>query len=603
MKSLLEITSLVLLDCSNLCGVNPYRDLKEIAWRVEHEGESFLTITLPTLAAGLEKALSEGHWSSTHASAFTSGRGRSLPQFLGGFFDQVFDSDGALRQPHGVAVQCIWAIRQVCRVVSKLFLSASSKRVAKALRRFVGVEKEVRDHVSAQVFTDAFKRVSAIVWSDVFSNNGFGRCYDDYHPRHGPGTTAEAIRGNRKFDFHDWPMRLEREFPFTEFGVSNILNDVAISRAQSVTYTLPRDELPVKVTPVPKTAKTPRIIAIEPVAMQYMQQAIADWLRPRIESLGRYTAGHVNFSDQSVNNQLARSASFDGKLATLDMSDASDRVSCKHVAWMLKVVPGFARHVFACRSTRAILPNSNRGIPLSKFASMGSALCFPMEAMVFYCAIITSRIVRSGRAITPRTVSNATAGVYVYGDDLIVPVHTAPSVIEDLELFGLKVNAAKSFWTGKFRESCGGDYYGGVDVTPVYCRRKLPDCRADVKGLVSAIAFANQLYWAGMWKTSRAVRSAVEKLWGTLPSVAKGDQLLGWESYSNARSHQGWHGDYQRPKSRGLVAVPVRSGDVLDDDPALLKCFRIIGLKEAGDPLHLSTSVRYGNLALKRRWT
>jgi hypothetical protein len=94
----------------------------------------------------------------------------------------------------------------------------------------------------------------------------------------------------------------------------------------------PRDETPVKVCFVPKTASKPRVIAIEPVAMQYMQQAIADWIRPLIESKGRFTAGHVNFRDQTVNSNFARSSSIDGKYATLDMSDASDRVTCKQVS-------------------------------------------------------------------------------------------------------------------------------------------------------------------------------------------------------------------------------------------------------------------------------
>jgi hypothetical protein len=598
MKSLIEITSSILHDCGMLCGVNPNRDLTEVAWRVENEGESFCTITLPTLASGLEKALSQGFWSPALAPAFSCGSKRSLPQFLGGFFDQIFDSAGVLRAQRDVAVRCIWAIRQICRVVSKLYLPASKSRVKKALGRFVHVEQEVRDHATPRDLTETFRKVSGIVWSDIM---GGGHCdpYLDYRPRHGRGTTAEAITGNRKFDFQRWPLRLEREFPASEFSVSNILNPSAIARVSSMSYPLPRDEQPVKVTPVPKTAKTPRIIAIEPVAMQFMQQAVADWVRPRIELLGRFTAGHVLFSDQTVNNQLARQGSLDGSLATLDLSDASDRVSCKHVALMLEVVPSFRRHVFACRSTRASLPGGQI-VPLRKFASMGSALCFPMEAMAFFIAIVSSKLLRSGRTPSSSSVYNASRDVYVYGDDLIVPAQMAPTIVADLELFGFRVNAAKSFWTGRFRESCGGDYYDGVNVTPVYCRRKLPDNRADVAGLVSAVEFANQLYWAGLWSTARMVRSSVEKILGPLPSVAVADQVLGWTSISNARSHHSWSSDYQRPLLRGYVVVPKRQPDVIDDDAALLKCLRVIG--QPVDLKHLSSSVRYGNLALKRRW-
>jgi hypothetical protein len=224
-----------------------------------------------------------------------------------------------------------------------------------------------------------------------------------------------------------------------------------------------------------------------------------------------------------------------------------------------------------------------------------------MEAMVFFLAIVTSKLVRSGCRLTSREVYRKSRDVYVYGDDLIVSADMAPLVVEDLEAFGLKVNAAKSFWTGKFRESCGGDYYDGVDITPVYCRRKLPSHKADVNGIVSAVSFANQLYWAGLWKTARRVRIAVELTVGPLPSVLRDDPVLGWESLSNARSFQAWSDEYQRPKLRGLVVVPRRHADVIDGDMALLKCFRVIG-NSSGDETHLLTSVRFGDLALKRRW-
>jgi hypothetical protein len=262
MKSLLEVILSILDDVGMQCGANPLRDQIEVARRVEDEGESFLTITLPTLAAGLEKALAAGHWSPAYAPAFSCGKRRSLPRFLGGFFDQVFDEAGRLRQPNGEANACIWAIRQVCRCVSKMYAPATQSRVDKALRRFADVEQEVRDHAHSQKFFDAFKKVSEIVWKDIYGDDGSIRSYREFHPRHGSGTTAEAIRGNQKFDFRVWHQRLNTEFRFSEFGISSIRNSEGLDLACRVSYSLPRDESPVKVTPVPKTAKTPRIIAI-----------------------------------------------------------------------------------------------------------------------------------------------------------------------------------------------------------------------------------------------------------------------------------------------------------------------------------------------------
>lgn len=600
MKSLLSVTLSILQDCGMQCGANPYRDCRTVTRRVKDEGESFLTITLPTFASALEKALADGYWSPALAPSFARGRGRCLPRFLGGFTDQIFDSVGALLLEPEVA--CIDAIRQVCRCVSKLFLVCSHERTRIAASGFLKLEQEMRSvEVSNKALSEAFAFASGVVWSELVIDGSFESFYDELVPRHGPGTTAEGLRGNAKFAFASWPLRLEREFPFSEFGVASLRNPDAEARVSGIPYLLPRNETPVKVCFVPKTAKKPRVIAIEPVAMQFMQQSLSDWIRPRIESRGRYTSGHVNFSDQSVNSNLAHQASKDGVLATLDMSDASDMVSCKHVATMLRSVPAFRRCVFACRSTRAVLPGG-KSFPLRKFASMGSAMCFPVEAMVFFLTIVASRMVRSGKRLTAREVFRQSRDVYVYGDDLVVPANEAPSIVYDLEAFGFRVNSAKSFWTGKFRESCGKDYYDGVDVTPVYLRYGLPDDRRDVHGVVSLVSFANQCYWKGMWGTAKKLRELAEQLLGELPSVSVTTQALGWESFSNALSTHGWHTDYQRLKTRCIVPVPVRQADPIEGDAALLKCFRIVGNDVPVNLDHLLTSVRFGNLRLKRRW-
>jgi hypothetical protein len=88
---------------------------------------------------------------------------------------------------------------------------------------------------------------------------------------------------------------------------------------------------------------------------------------------------------------------------------------------------------------------------------MGSALCFPIESVAFFIAIVSIRLASAGVRITPSTVRKYSERVYVYGDDLIVPADEAPAISSALPLFGFKVNAHKSFWSGNFRESCGMD--------------------------------------------------------------------------------------------------------------------------------------------------
>jgi len=122
-----------------------------------------------------------------------------------------------------------------------------------------------------------------------------------------------------------------------------------------------------------------------------------------------------------------------------------------------------------------------------------------------------------------------------------------------------------------------------------------------VKGIVASVDFANQLYFAGLWKTAQLVRSEIEEILGPMPSVTTNDQVLGWKSFSNARSFTGWHADYQRPKVRGYIVHATKRLDPLQDDAALLKCLALIGNDNEAN--HLLTSVKSGNLTLKRRWT
>lgn len=250
---------------------------------------------------------------------------------------------------------------------------------------------------------------------------------------------------------------------------------------------------------------------------------------------------------------------------------------------------------------------------------MGSALCFPIESLAFYIAVISISIQRAGVRVTPVSVRKHSSGVYVYGDDIVVPVDVAPSICETLSAFAFKVNSHKSFWTGKFRESCGMDAFQGVDVTPVYVRRLLPADRTDSHGVASLVSLANQFYLKGMWKTCRYLREIAEELLGALPAITisafrylervidgrfvatRQYAGLGWISFSNGESANGWNYELQCFKSKRWVVSPARKRDPLAGDAALLKCFGRIGLSDL-DTNHLRESVRFGNLALKRRW-
>nr|UJQ85611.1 MAG: hypothetical protein 3 [Leviviridae sp.] len=341
-------------------------------------------------------------------------------------------------------------------------------------------------------------------------------------PRHGPGATADKLRGNAKFSVSQWPRRLENVFPYGDYALPLLASEDELDRIQ---FLEPGAEVPVKVTPVPKTDKTPRIIAIEPTAMQYMQQALCHQVVYRLEhsdefrpplggkefDLGKWFIG---FADQEANRFLACKSSLDGSLATLDLSEASDRVLNSHVQLLFERFPRLSEAVQATRSTRADVPGEGV-IPLTKFASMGSALCFPVEAMVFSTIVLCAIAYERRTSVNRSLLYELRGKVRVYGDDIVVPVDCVQRVIQFLELFGLVVNKDKSFWNGKFRESCGGDYFQGEWVTPIRLRNELPRSLADVDEVVGLVAFRNLLYWGGYWKT-------VAKLDDRLSTLLKG---------------------------------------------------------------------------------
>jgi hypothetical protein len=609
MKSLVWLTESVLRDCGTMCGADTTKDIETVRRRVEYEGESFLTLTLPLFAGAFDLALASGVLEPSAVSHFRWHR-RGLPEFLRGFLLLIFDTKGLLLPDP--SVQAIYCVRQICLLHKKVLRDCTPKREAAAIAKFRKTDDELARPSTSPDTDDrldkAFSFVSGVVWSSILRGAPFGDPTDELHPAHGPGATAERVSGNAKYVFQRWHSRLEEHFPFTEYAIGS-LRDVGGEACPlaRVEFVEPGDEQPVKVTLVPKTLKTPRVIAIEPVCMQFVQQGILRWLVPLIER-GTYTGGRVNFSDQSINARLALKSSVSGRYATLDLSDASDRVSSELVWQMLAVAPGFRDQVFACRSTRAKLPDGDV-IPLKKFASMGSALCFPMEAMVFFCTVVARRMLRAGMTLRARNVRKASRRVYVYGDDIIVPTDEAPDACGALEAFGLKVNSRKSFWTGRFRESCGTDAFAGTDVTPVYVRHLPPDSVRDAEATVSWVSMGNQFYMAGLWKTADAVRAHVEKRVGRLPLRPEGSEGLGWVTLQQVSQHRRWNKDLMRFEVRTLVPTPRRSVSVLDGDAALLKCFGLIsgswqwlaaGAEGAAD--HLQSIVARGRLALKARW-
>ena len=221
---------------------------------------------------------------------------------------------------------------------------------------------------------------------------------------------------------------------------------------------------------VPKSISTKRVISMEPVVLQYFQHAV-------FREIDDYICDHrelrrrIHIHDSSVNTELSQIGSQAGSYATIDLSDASDSVSWVLVKAIFAKTP-ILRALTCTKSDFALLPDGSK-VVLQKFAPMGSALCFPIECLIFACiceyALRFSGIHLKGNQIP----------YVVYGDDIVIMTELADEVIRLLHLCNFIVNTDKTFTDPQvhFRESCGGEYFDGVDVSPVRLSRKFSNDR------------------------------------------------------------------------------------------------------------------------------
>ncbi len=631
MKSQLELWSHLLDELGERCSVSTARDLETVTRRYTHEGDKFFTVTLPAFGKDFERSLSVGYipadafqgWKSRNRrSAYqkyvTSEETQDLlthvngvgevPVFLGEFLDRVFDpSNGALYDGYpGLyepgCIDSIHAVRQLTLAFGKLKVLPDQEQVDEAFRGYVELESQIIQH--AQHLTDTgeilqlgeeLKSVVNHVFGDVLRVMDRKVYEGELVPKHGPGATAERKLGNQKYYQRYWTERMEPLFPFVDWAVPSFR--YASRVVPRVKWLSLEDEIPSRVIAVPKTARSPRIIAAEPVALQYMQQAIASTLVRELERKWNPEEGRPNlsyfftgFSDQRPNQAMAQIGSEDGSLATLDLSEASDRVPNWLVELVFEDYPWFSEAVQVTRSRRADVPGYGV-LDLAKFASMGSALTFPIEAMIFVAASLLGIAKAEGAQFSYRFFFGLRDQVRVYGDDIVVPTVNADSVVESLEAFGFKVNKDKSFWTGMFRESCGKEYYRGEDVSIVKFRQELPTQRALrrsgnglksrsvatddadwTKKIQSAVSTRNLFYEHGLWKVAACLDEVLEALLeGWYPFVAETSPVLGRHSFTYAYDTHGTTRDTQSPFVKGLVPYSVLPVNPVDDWAALMK--------------------------------
>jgi hypothetical protein len=303
--------------------------------------------------------------------------------------------------------------------------------------------------------------------------------------KHGRGAVAQIDSRLYKSDFRFWANKLDNAFPFEFCGTTP-----SNSHSRPLNH-----EVSSRMHCVPKSAKAPRIIAAEPVEHQWCQQFMWSRLNKAIRS--SISGKFIDFKRQDLSGELVRAASRDGELATVDLSDASDRLSCFVVERIFRSNPEILDQLHAVR-TRSIRHIDGSTILLKKYASQGTAVTFPIQSLVFLCIALGCSIPDHRRA-SKCEIWRLIGRVRVYGDDIIIPSTGYEKLCRIMDLLQLKVNVTKSYVHGRFRESCGSDFYRGYCVTPVKPKSIASDGPTKRLALIEC---SNNLFKKGLWQAS-----------------------------------------------------------------------------------------------------
>lgn len=562
------------------------RDLKRLYSLVETRGLRVLTVDLPSVGKELDRSLADRQLILT--SNFLTGskrKGTIIPRLYGGLWTLVFDNDGVLRSD--ASETAIRLLREVMNFAKKWKSPCQERYTYNEIREFFRVDEEVRRPTLSwreptldiedpfQVhFLDGIcdveemrqNRLPFVEKALSLSQKGplhgptgilalqrvadyISATLGEFEPhraemKHGPGVVSDLPKGFSKYEFPHWPERLENVFPMAEFAFGNyglwadfVANndaDDVFGPASSNLRFLTGDVYS-KLIAVPKTQKGPRLIAAEPVCNQWCQQAIRDFMYHRTRQT--WLSRMINFNDQRRNQLMALAASDTCSHATMDLSAASDRMSCWVVERMFRANLSVLNALHASRTfilRNSVDKKSKEFTFLNKFSTMGSAVTFPVQSLVFSAvALAALYAVRHGDTtkVSVRKLRALSKEIAIFGDDLVIPDDASNATWALLEHLGFKVNTSKTYLGLKqFRESCGVDAYKGQDVTPAYALTSPK--RAVPASYVSQVATAHNFYKRGYYAVADYIRRTTLEVAPSLalPWVECGSGVFGWPS-------------------------------------------------------------------------
>lgn len=440
--------------------------------RGRKEGIYFFSVVLPKFSKHVLSSLEKGVYVPFRGFP----RRKTCPfAIFSRDLNRLFDykSGNVRRKPSASALR---RIRQICEYFDKLVVEITSDVKSKAIDSYLKTEQEIVQYNNGENLQSRF--VDS-VRKNIETHYGLvpvkiSSVLENCRPRFGPGTFAEWSQSkSRTVKNHlEYKMLLPSLVPDDLNAFSGYFKKYPSLKFRSEPPKVVQRNDTCEVLFVPKTVAKARSISQEPLATLPLTMSYFDYITRLLE---RVTCNRINFYNQEINRELAREGSFDTReWATLDLSSASDSIPyslCKKLFWNIPFMRFFLSH----RSTRYIIKPSPAERaktdvealkqPLRKLSGMGSGLTFPTMALIIHATICTAISKHTGRPY-----KEVSKDVYVYGDDIIIRRRYAALAIDSLKKVNFTVNQDKSFIKGFFRESCGGDYFLGKDVTPVRLR-------------------------------------------------------------------------------------------------------------------------------------
>jgi len=460
------------------------KDLQIISERILSEGTSFVQVTLPLLGRALDHGLVTGQFICP--ANFAMKRETRLPRLFFSVFNRVIGLDGRLLDKP--CTLSIFFLRQVLLFDSKLITEPSEKQKDLAVQGFRDRQDNLRK-IKLNVHDPVLLRAQWLL-GRVLSK------LDLYNisPGHGPGAVAEKKDRDERWDFTSWPLKAEREYPYIVYGVPSMI--ASLSRGTGVPLVR---TMKTRCCLVPKDFRGPRLISAEPTVNQYLQQG-------QMKAIMQYVASHrilsrsIKMRDQTFNQERARLAYENGDV-TLDLSDASDTVSTVLLWFLLKKVPVIRRQLMSTRSD--YLSHNGKDIKIIAFAPMGSATCFPVESIVFWALAIASMGHCRRLLGLPDSLEVLSTQLAVFGDDIIIPEYAFSTLCSTLHSVGCRVNTSKTCYQTPFRESCGTEWYNGLDVTIIRNRRYHYVDRRNISDHPALISLQRKFFVLGLYRAAK----------------------------------------------------------------------------------------------------